>query len=138
MRKSSGDDTAGRRQGPRIIRVTQNVDKFAPCPTGHHTDFSMNTDRIPLKGFLPAAALLLFATTSHAALVHRWSFDDGSDSVGGATASLVGGASFAGGQLELPGGAPRTNYAEAPGISSTLSANPSVTVEAWFTMDALT
>src|SRR5688572_5153562 len=98
----------------------------------------MNTDRIPLKGFLPAAALLLFATTSHAALVHRWSFDDGSDSVGGATASLVGGASFAGGQLELPGGAPRTNYAEAPGISSTLSANPSITVEAWFTMDALT
>jgi hypothetical protein len=88
-------------------------------------------------GLALAVISLILSASADAALVHRWSFNDGSDVVGGANASLVGGASFTGGQLELPGGAPRTNYASAPGITATLQASTSITVESWFTLDSL-
>jgi hypothetical protein len=89
-------------------------------------------------GILPATAALVFvaADAQAATLLHRWSFDNANDSVGGANVSLVGTASFTGGQLELPGGAARTNYATVP-VSGTLAANASITVEAWFTLDNL-
>lgn len=93
----------------------------------------MNSGRIPLKSLLATAALV--STHADAALVHRWSFDDLNDSVGGANLVLNGDATLSGGQLELPGGSPRTNYAAIPGLGSTLSTNPTVTVEAWFTLD---
>jgi hypothetical protein len=83
-----------------------------------------------------ASFLALSSIAPAATLAHRYSFNNASDSVGGANAVLVGGASFTGGQLELPGGGPRTNYATLP-ISSTLAANASLTVEAWFTLDNL-
>ena len=70
------------------------------------------------------------------ALAHRWSFNDGTDSVGGANASLVGGAFYSGGKLQIPGGAARVNAATV-NITNTLAANPSITIEGWFTMTTL-
>ncbi|MBN2783911.1 MAG: Ig-like domain-containing protein, partial [Pontiellaceae bacterium] len=69
-------------------------------------------------------------------LAHRWSFDDGTDSVGSANAELVGSASWSGGQLILPGGAERSNYASV-NIRDTLTSTVSLSVESWFTMNAL-
>ncbi len=86
---------------------------------------------------LALAASVLCSLQANAALAHRWSFDNNQDSVGGANLNLVGGASFTGGQLELPGGGARTNYASAPGITGTLASSQSVTIEAWFTLDTL-
>ncbi len=65
-------------------------------------------------------------------LSHRWSFDDASDSVGGATANLNGTASIAGGTLVLPGGGTRANYADVA-IGPTIAGASSLTVEVWFT-----
>ena len=69
-------------------------------------------------------------------LAHRWSFSDGTDSVGGANAILVGSASYSGGKLQIPGGAARVNGATA-NITNTLAANSSITIEGWFTMTTL-
>jgi uncharacterized repeat protein (TIGR03806 family) len=71
-------------------------------------------------------------------LLHRWSFNgDANDSAGGANATLVGTASVANNQLHLPGGGPFANYASV-NIGSTLSTNPSLTVETWLTINTLT
>lgn len=67
--------------------------------------------------------------------MHRWSFDSLADSVGGANVTLVGGASLMGGQLELPGGDAKRDYASVS-IGSTIAAAQSMTVETWFTLDA--
>ena len=70
-------------------------------------------------------------------LAHRWSFTtNGTDSVGGADATLVGSASYSGGKLQIPGGAARVNAATA-NITNTLATNPSLTIEGWFTMNSL-
>lgn len=69
-------------------------------------------------------------------LLHRWSFDSGLDSVGGANATLLGAASFGGGQLQLPGGAARVNCASV-NLAATLATNASLSIEGWFTMNAL-
>jgi len=69
-------------------------------------------------------------------LAHRWSFNDGTDSVGGANATLVGSASYSGGKLLIPGGSARVNAATA-NINATLAANRSITIEGWFTMNSL-
>ena len=75
--------------------------------------------------------------TSAAKLLHRWSFTtDGTDSVGGANATLVGQASYSGGKLVLPGGGTFANYATV-GISNTLATHPNITVETWFTINSL-
>ena len=66
-------------------------------------------------------------------LVHRWSFAaDASDSAGGATALLQGGAIVSDGNLMLPGGEIRTNMAELP-IGLTFARSYSMTLEAWVT-----
>src|ERR1043165_8244957 len=71
-------------------------------------------------------------------LLHRWTFNGNTnDSVGGANATLVGAASIANNQLQLPGGGPFANYASV-NISSTLSKNPSLTVKTCLTINPLT
>lgn len=71
-------------------------------------------------------------------LLHRWTFNsnNGADSVGGANATLLGSASYSGGKLQLPGGTPRANCASV-NLAATLAAHPSLSVEAWFTMNSL-
>jgi len=69
-------------------------------------------------------------------LLHRWSFNDGTDSIRGANAVLMGSASYSGGKLLVPGGAARVNGASV-NLADTLSRYPSVTIETWFTMNAL-
>ncbi len=71
-----------------------------------------------------------------AGLVHRWSFNDGTDSIGGATASLTGAASISGGKLLLPGGGVFMDYASV-NISNTLATSPTISVEAWFRMTTI-
>jgi alpha-L-arabinofuranosidase len=80
------------------------------------------------------------------ALVHRYSFNDGTanDSVGSANGTLVGNATISGGQLVLSNTtsvAPATNYLQLPAGILTNSINgtsndPAVTVEAWATIKA--
>ena len=75
------------------------------------------------------------------ALVHRYSFNDGTanDSVGSANGTLVGNATISGGQLVLPNttsAAPATDYLQLPAGILTSSVNgtnndTAVTVEAW-------
>ena len=84
-----------------------------------------------------AAGLLLTCRASQAAtLVHQWKFDDLTDSVGGANATLVGSATTAGSSLQLPGGGVFANYASV-NIAPTLNGSASLTVESWFTMSQL-
>jgi uncharacterized repeat protein (TIGR03806 family) len=80
----------------------------------------------------PTANLTLLLTS----LKHRWSFSDLTDSIGGANATLVGSATVSGGDLQLPGGGTFANYASI-NISDTLAINPSISVEAWVTLNAL-
>jgi alpha-L-arabinofuranosidase len=78
------------------------------------------------------------------ALVHRYSFNDGTadDSVDSANGTLVGNASISGGQLVLPNTtsvAPATDYLQLPAGILANSVNgtnndPAVTVEAWATI----
>ncbi len=68
-------------------------------------------------------------------LVHRWSFTDGTDSVSGSNATLVGTASYNGGQLVLNGGGHLVSYATA-NIASTFAFSPSLTFEGWYTDNA--
>ena len=66
-------------------------------------------------------------------LVHRWSFDDVSDSVGSADVELIGSATVEAGNLNLPGVGVRLDYAKVP-IGETLATSNSVSVESWFTI----
>lgn len=71
-------------------------------------------------------------------LSHRWGFDDNAfDSVGHANLNLVGDAYLASGNLMLPGGGIRANYAAASGtglseLATTLRSPYGITIEAWF------
>ena len=81
-----------------------------------------------------AFQLSVLVITPNPVLLHRWSFTtDGTDSIGGVTAALVGTATISGGKLNLPGGAARANCATVS-LTNTFAANPSVTIETWFTV----
>jgi hypothetical protein len=69
-------------------------------------------------------------------LVHRWSFNDGTDSISGSNATLFGTASYSGGQLVLPGGGHLVSYATV-NIAPTFANSPSLTFEGWFTDSSL-
>jgi hypothetical protein len=69
-------------------------------------------------------------------LLHRWSFENGLDSVGGANALLLGTAGYMNGQLQIPGGPARANGAIV-NLTATLATNASLSIEGWFTMNAL-
>jgi hypothetical protein len=69
-------------------------------------------------------------------LLHRWSFNNGLDSVGGANANLIGTASYGGGKLQIPGGPARANGAVV-NLTSTLATNASLSIEGWFSLSAL-
>jgi len=92
---------------------------------------------------VPRASLAVFCcalalSANAATVVHRYSFNtDGSDSIGGANATLLGGASVTGGQLVLPGGAPRSNYASLPlTVGTEINGFSALTIEIWFTQNA--
>ncbi|MCB1131680.1 MAG: hypothetical protein KDN05_11155, partial [Verrucomicrobiae bacterium] len=76
-----------------------------------------------------------------AVLAHRYSFNvDSSDVVGSANLSLIGSASVASGSLDLPGGATRTNHANAQGaalaeLATTINDSYALTIECWFNQD---
>lgn len=78
-----------------------------------------------------------FAAHGAAIVTHRYSFTaDGTDSVSNANAALIGGATFAGGELVLPGGSPRTNYASLPlSVGTEINGYSALTVEIWFTQN---
>ncbi len=69
-------------------------------------------------------------------LLHRWSFTNGFDSVGGAHAALLGTATYANGRLQVPGGGARENGAVV-NLTATLATNASLSIEGWFSMSAL-
>ena len=88
------------------------------------------------------AALIACASTAHADLIHRYSFNGGTanDSVGSANGTLVGstdgGPTISGGQLQLnnpnfSGPSVSGNYLSLP--SSILPSSGSATIEEWFT-----
>jgi len=68
-------------------------------------------------------------------LVHRWSFDDGTDSVSGSNATLFGSASYSGGQLVLLDGGHFASYANV-NIGPTFASSPSLTFEGWYVDNA--
>lgn len=83
---------------------------------------------------LSVVIVVSLANSVSADLIHRWSFEGSTtDSVGGAHASLVGGATVSGGQLQMNGSG---QYASLP-IDATLSSLNSTTIEAWVTYNAL-
>ena len=80
---------------------------------------------------------LAITQSSSASLLHHWSFNtDGTDSVGGANVTLVGGATISGGSLNLPGGGVFTDYATV-NLTGTMTTNATLSVECWFTQNAL-
>ena len=95
-----------------------------------------------------ACLAMLFATSAKAALVNRYSFNDGTanDSVGGANGTVVGtNGSISGGQLILAnvtGGSQNPGtagaYLDLPNglISNAATPGGTVTVETWITMTA--
>jgi hypothetical protein len=86
------------------------------------------------------AVLLGGGFAAHGAIVtHRYSFTaDGTDSVGGADATFIGAASVTGGELVLPGGSPRTNYASLPlSVGTQINGFSALTLEIWFTQSAV-
>jgi hypothetical protein len=68
-------------------------------------------------------------------LVHRWSFDDGTDSVSGSNATLFGSAAYSGGQLVLSDGGHLASYATV-NIAPTFASSPSLTFEGWYVDNA--
>ena len=65
-------------------------------------------------------------------LAHRYSFTtDGSDSVGGANGTLMGGATVSGGKLVLDGSF--GTYLDLPGDQINIATNTAVTFETWVT-----
>src|SRR5579863_3858745 len=71
--------------------------------------------------------------TAQGALLHHWDFNtNGVDSVSGSNVTLVGAATISGGSLNIPGGAVFTDYASV-NLSGTLTGNPTLSVECWYT-----
>jgi uncharacterized protein YjdB len=84
-----------------------------------------------------AAMLSLLPSADAQSMLHRWSFSgNGNDSIGGAPVTLVGTATIDASSLQLPGGGPFANYGSL-NITNTLNTNASLTVESWFTINAL-
>ncbi len=82
-----------------------------------------------------SVSLLLFCLSpsiATAGLVHRWTFSSGpADSIGGATATLVNGATISGGALVLDG---VDDHASLP-IGQTIGQLTNATIEAWVIWD---
>src|SRR5882724_2999328 len=98
------------------------------------TSFSRTTTRFV------ASLLLGFALiqTSHGAMLHHWDFNSGgTDSISGSNVTLVGAATISGGSLNIPGGAVFTDYGSV-NLANTILNNPTLSVECWFTQNALT
>jgi len=95
-------------------------------------DYSVTVSNSAAQVTSTNAHLTIFAPQ----LLHRWSFNNGLDSVGGAHASLLGAATYSGGRLLIAGGAARANCATV-NLTSTLATNGSLSIEGWFTMNAL-
>ena len=93
----------------------------------------MNVLRNPL---CILGVIATFGPASAATLSHQWNFNDGTDNVGGANVTLTGTANYSGGSLVLPGGGTFANYGSV-NIAPTLNSTTSLTVEAWFTINAL-
>ncbi len=87
----------------------------------------------------PLLAVGLTLETSALTPTHRYSFTtDGTDAVGDADATLLGNARVEGGQLILPGGGARTNYASLPDtVGFDINGYEAVTFEVWFTTTAV-
>src|ERR1051326_8939622 len=62
---------------------------------------------------------------------------DGTDSISGSNVTLVGTATISGGSLNLPGGGVFANYGYV-NLANTLLGNPTLSVECWYTQNALT
>lgn len=114
-----------------------NLDK-KPTDMKNQTQPWKNRLGRTLAKMTAGAAVLAAAPAADAqTMLHRWSFNgDGTDSIGGANATLVGAATFGPSDLQVPGGGPFANYADV-NIANTLNTNPSLTVESWFTLNAL-
>lgn len=81
------------------------------------------------------AVCIWMCSIASADVIHRWSFDGTTeDSVGGADAVLIGGATVSASQLFMNG---TNQYAMLP-IDSTLANLNSTTIEAWGTYSSLT
>jgi hypothetical protein len=93
--------------------------------------------RISQGAFLAVVFLGAHLTAHAATVVHRYSFDaNANDSIGSANATLIGGANVSNGQLVLPGGAPRTNYASLPlSVGTEINGFTALTIEIWFTQN---
>jgi hypothetical protein len=84
------------------------------------------------------AFTLAMLQVSHAAILHHWDFNtDGTDSISGSNVTLVGTATISGGALNIPGGAVFVDYGSV-NLAATLANNPTLTVECWYTQNALT
>ena len=82
------------------------------------------------------SAPAVLTVASQPFLVHRWSFDDGTDSVSGSNATLVGSAAYSGtGQLVLSDGGHLVSYATV-NIAPTFASSPSLTFEGWYVDNA--
>jgi hypothetical protein len=89
------------------------------------------------------AVMLLCASTSQAALIHRYSFDDGTanDSVGTFNGTLVNGAAVSGGALHLDGDNDYVEFSSGllesatgyVGTTHTGAGTGKLSIEAWFT-----
>ena len=108
--------------------------------------------RFQTKAYASAISILAISNPlpSQGELIHRYSFNDTAggapattgitDSVGGANGVVIGdGATFTGTAINLPGGAGGTSFAAFVDLpNGILSANPTVTIEAWYTLESAT
>jgi hypothetical protein len=96
--------------------------------------YSLRASNAVAGAVTSAAAVLTVANQPF--LVHRWSFDDGTDSVSGSNATLFGSAAYSGtGQLVLSDGGHFASYANV-NIGPTFASSPSLTFEGWYVDNA--
>jgi Concanavalin A-like lectin/glucanases superfamily/Bacterial Ig-like domain (group 2)/Immunoglobulin I-set domain len=99
----------------------------------HFSDAASYTLQISNAIGTATSPATVLSVVSNPFLVHRWSFTtDGTDSISGSNATLVGSASYSGGQLVLPGGGSHVSYATV-NIAPTFAASASLTFEGWYT-----
>ena len=92
-----------------------------------HTNLRLVTRVV--AGVLLAGALPASQAQS---LIHRWSFNNATDSVGSATVSLTGGATISGGALHVNGASGAGSFGSV-NVTADFAANSSITIEGWFT-----
>jgi hypothetical protein len=95
--------------------------------------YSLRASNAVAGAVTSAAAVLTVANQPF--LVHRWSFDDGTDSISGSNATLFGSAAYTGGQLVLSDGGHFASYANV-NIGPTFASSPSLTFEGWYVDNA--